>query len=55
MAIPKDAVLARVLYEDDDLVTLEVIKNEDRTLNLENGDKFVTLTFTTGNWWEAKG
>ena len=44
--------LARVLHEDDDLMTLEVIKNRHRELRLEDGDRFLTLVFTHGVPWE---
>jgi hypothetical protein len=47
----KDIVLARVLNEDDDFMTLEVIKNDARELNLESGDTFFTIIFTNGKPW----
>lgn len=47
-----DVVLARVLHQDDDLMTLEVIKNDARVLRLEDGDQFVTILFTAGKPWE---
>jgi hypothetical protein len=37
--------IARVLHQDDDLVTLEVVKNERRQLRIEDGDQFWTLVF----------
>jgi hypothetical protein len=37
--------IGRVLHEDDDLVTLEVVKNEDRQLRVEDGDRYLTLVF----------
>jgi hypothetical protein len=32
--------VGRVLHEDDDLMTIEVAKNEHRELRIENGDQF---------------
>lgn len=45
-------VLARVLHEDESLMTLEVIKNEQKKLQLLDGDRFLTLIFTAGKPWE---
>lgn len=45
-------VLARVLHEDDDLMTVEIIKNEQRQLRIEDGDRFFTMVFTDGIPWE---
>jgi len=40
-----DFRVGRVLREDDDFLTLEVAKNPDRELRLEEGDRFLTLLF----------
>jgi hypothetical protein len=37
--------VGRVLHEDDDLITIEVAKNEHRQLNIEEGDQFLSLLF----------
>ena len=37
-----DFRVGRVLHEDDDFLTLEVAKNPDRELRLEEGDRFLT-------------
>jgi len=44
-------VLARVLHEDDELQTLEVYKSDDRTLTLNEGDRFVTILYTQPEPW----
>lgn len=40
-----DIRVARVLHEDDAAVTLEVIKNENRPMEVRDGDKFWTVIF----------
>lgn len=40
-----DFRVGRVLHEDGDFLTLEVAKNPDRELRLEEGDHFLTLLF----------
>ena len=46
MDLPRKHVrISRVLHEDDELMTVEVVKNEQRELKLEEGDKFLTLVF----------
>lgn len=47
-----DVVLARVLHEDDQLMTLEVIKDMTRVLDVDGGDRFFTLIFTHGKPWD---
>lgn len=37
--------VGRVLFEDDDFMGLEIIKNEERKLKVETGDRFFTLIF----------
>jgi hypothetical protein len=37
--------VGRVLHEDDDFVTLEVVKDEQRQLQVEDGDRYLTLVF----------
>lgn len=37
--------VGRVLHEDDDFITVEVAKNLSRSVNLNDGDRFLTLTF----------
>lgn len=44
-----DLKVARVLFEDDDFVTLEIAKDEHRTLRIEDGDRFFTLVFLKQN------
>lgn len=46
-----DIVLGRVLHEDGDFMTLEIAKDEGRSLNLEDGDRFYTIIFTAGKPW----
>lgn len=41
----KDIYIGRVLYEDDDLMTIEVAKNMERQLHIEEGDRFLTILF----------
>jgi len=40
-----DLRVARVLHEDDAMVTLEVVKDPDRKMRIEDGDRFWTLLF----------
>ena len=40
-----DFCVGRVLHEDDGFVTLEVAKDMSRTLQLEDGDRFLTVLF----------
>jgi hypothetical protein len=40
-----DLCVGRVLHEDDDFMTIEVVKNEERPLNIESGDRYLTLLF----------
>ena len=42
-----DMCLAKVLFEDEDFLTIEVIKNEQRELQLDpdGGDRFLTMLF----------
>lgn len=37
--------LARILTQDDDFIVLEICKDPERELNLENGDHFLSLVF----------
>jgi hypothetical protein len=47
-----DVVVVRVLHEDADFMTLEIAKDENRELRLEEGDRFYTVIFTNGKPWE---
>lgn len=40
-----DIRVGRVLHEDDAFITLEVAKDEDRPLRVEDGDRYLTLLF----------
>lgn len=61
----KHLQIGRVLYEDDDFVTLEIPKDKTRKLKIEDGDKFLSVVFvkhdTSDNsvviWtpWEENG
>lgn len=47
MQIPKSHLrIGRVLHEDDAFMTIEVPKDENRQLRLEEGDRFLTFIFT---------
>ena len=48
----KDIMVGRVVNEDDNFMLLEVCKDENRQLRLEEGDKFYTIIFTAGKPWE---
>jgi hypothetical protein len=37
--------VGRVLHEDDAFVTLEVAKDDNRPLRVEDGDRYLTLLF----------
>lgn len=37
--------IGRVLFEDKDLMTIEVAKDENRQLRIEEGDRFLTMVF----------
>ncbi len=37
--------IGRVLHEDDDFLTIEVPKDDQRQLRVEDGDKFLTFIF----------
>lgn len=44
-------VVGRVLNEDDEFMILEVAKDENRELQIREGDRFYTLIFTQGKPW----
>jgi hypothetical protein len=44
-----DVVVARVLFEDDDMMTLEIAKDPERVLQLDDGDRFFTMIFVQFN------
>ncbi len=46
--------LARVLHEDSQLMTVEIVKDDERKLKLEEGDRFYTIVFTDGLPWVGK-
>lgn len=48
----KDILLARVLHEDADFITLEVPKSDTERLQVRDGDQFHTILFTAGKPWE---
>lgn len=37
--------VARVLFEDDDFITLEIAKDDERQLRIEDNDRFYCLVF----------
>lgn len=37
--------VARVLHEDEGFMTLEVAKDDNRPLRIEDGDRFLTILF----------
>lgn len=37
--------VGRVLHEDDAFLTIEVAKDDNRTLRVEQGDRYLTLVF----------
>jgi hypothetical protein len=43
-----DIRVGRVLHEDDAFLTIEVAKSDDRPLNVEDGDRYLTLLFVRG-------
>ena len=47
MQVPKSHMrIGRVLHEDDAFMTLEVPKDDDRPLRIEDGDRYLTFIFT---------
>jgi len=40
-----DIRVGRVLHEDDAFLTIEVAKSDDRPLQVEDGDRYLTLLF----------
>jgi len=40
-----DIRVGRVLHEDDAFLTIEVAKRDDRPLQVEDGDRYLTLLF----------
>jgi hypothetical protein len=38
-------VVARILHEDDAFMTLEVVKDNERKLDIVGGERFLTLVF----------
>lgn len=46
MQFPKrELKIGRVLHEDDTFMTLEICKDEQRQLRLEDNDRFFTIIF----------
>lgn len=42
-----DVRVARILTEDEDFITIEVMKNMDDSWSIQEGDKFLTVLFIT--------
>lgn len=40
-----DILVARILSEDEDFLTIEIMKDENNTFTLRDGDRFLTLMF----------
>ena len=50
----KDLVVGRLVSEDKDFMTIEVLKDNNNHFTLREGDQFYTLIFTAGKPWEQK-